>query len=86
MDELEVFRLGAISTSPASGADAESQRGREGLDAGKQELGHGAWSRATVQYIWGFPGPDAVSKKRPVITRRLLLKRWRAMSAPDGYF
>jgi hypothetical protein len=99
-DELEVFRLSAISTSPASGAEAESQKGREGLDAGKQELGHRAWSRATVQYIWGFPGPDVVSKKAPshhpavtsktlachVITWRLFLKRWRAMSSPGGYF
>jgi hypothetical protein len=85
-DELEAFRLGAISTSPASGAESESQKGREGLDAGKQELGHGAWSRATVQYIWCFPRPDAVSKKHPVITRRLFLKRWRAMSSPGCYF
>jgi hypothetical protein len=53
-DELEAFRLGAISTSPASGVEAESQKGREGLDAGKQELGHGMWRRATMQYMWGF--------------------------------
>jgi hypothetical protein len=50
-DELDAFRLGAISISPASGAEAESQKGREGLDAGKQELGHEVWSRAIVQYI-----------------------------------
>jgi hypothetical protein len=53
-DELEAFRLGAISTSPASGAEAESQKGKEGLDAGKQELGHKMWRRATMQYMWGF--------------------------------
>jgi hypothetical protein len=53
-DELEAFRLGAISTSPASGAEAESQKGREGLDARKQELGHKMWRRATMQYMWGF--------------------------------
>jgi hypothetical protein len=39
-----------------------------------------------VQYIWGFPGPDAVSKKCPVITQRLFLKRWRAMSSLSRYF
>jgi hypothetical protein len=53
-DKLEAFRLGAISTSPASGAEAESQKGREGLDAGKQELGHRMWRRATMQYMWVF--------------------------------
>jgi hypothetical protein len=56
------------------------------MQKAKQKLGHGAWRRATVQYIWGFPGPDAVSKKCPVITQRLFLKRWRAMSSPCGYF
>jgi hypothetical protein len=50
-DELEAFRLGAISTSPASRAEAELQIGREDLDAGKQELGHGMWRRRTLQYI-----------------------------------
>jgi hypothetical protein len=50
-DELEAFRLGAISTSPASRAEAELQIGREDLDAGKQELGHGMWRRGTVQHI-----------------------------------
>jgi hypothetical protein len=74
-DELEAFRLGTISTSPASGAEAESQNGRESLDAGKQELGHGMWRHAIVQYIWGFPGPDVVSKKCPVITQLLFLKK-----------
>jgi hypothetical protein len=55
---------------------------------------------ATVQYIWGFPEPNAISKKAPshhpavtsktlachVITRRLFLKRWRAMSSLGCYF
>jgi hypothetical protein len=40
-DELEAFRLGAISTPPASRAGAELQKDREGLKAGKQEVGHG---------------------------------------------
>jgi hypothetical protein len=89
-DELEAFCLGAISTSPASGAEAESQKGREGLDAGKQELGHRMWRRATMQYMWGFfPGhipfpkkvpshhPAVISKwlARHVITQLLFLKK-----------
>jgi predicted DNA-binding protein (UPF0251 family) len=85
-DELEAFRLGAISTLLASEAEAILQESRESLDAEKQKLGHGTWRRATVQYIWGFPRPDAISKKRPVITRRLFLKRGCAMSSPNGYF
>jgi hypothetical protein len=56
-DELEAFCLGAISTLLASGAEAELQESREGLDAEKQELEHGMRRRATMQYIWGFPGP-----------------------------
>jgi hypothetical protein len=85
-DELEAFRLGAISTSLASGAEAILQESRESLDAEKQKLGHGAWRRATVQYIWGFPGPEAISKKCPVITQPLFLKCWHAMSSPSRYF
>jgi hypothetical protein len=80
------FPLGHHLNLAGDGAEAESQKGREGLDAGKQELGHREWSCATVQYIWGFPGPDVVSKKCPVITRRLFLKRWRAMSSLSCYF
>jgi hypothetical protein len=76
MDELEAFRLGAISTSLASGAEAIWQESRESLDAKKQKLGH----------IWDFPGQDAIPKMRPVITQPLFLKRWRAMSSPSRYF
>jgi hypothetical protein len=32
-DELEAFRLGAISASPANGAEAILQKSRESLDA-----------------------------------------------------
>jgi hypothetical protein len=85
-DELEAFRLGAISTLLANGAEAILQESRESLDAEKQKLGHGTWRRATVQYIWGFPRRDAISKKCPVITRRLFLKPRCAMSSPSGYF
>jgi hypothetical protein len=35
-DELEAFRLGAISTPPANRAGAELQNDREDLEAGKQ--------------------------------------------------
>jgi hypothetical protein len=72
-DELDAFRLGAISILLASEAEAVSHGRKEGLDAEKQELGHGKQRRATMQYIWGFPRPDTVSRKRPVITRRLFL-------------
>jgi hypothetical protein len=73
-DELDAFRLGAISISLASGTGAVSHERKESLDAEKQELGHGKRRRATMQYIWGFSRLDIVSKKRPVITRRLFLK------------
>jgi hypothetical protein len=72
-DELDAFHLGAISILLASGTEAVSHERKEGLDAEKQELGHGKQRRATMQYIWGFPRPDIVSKKRPVIIRRLFL-------------
>jgi hypothetical protein len=85
-DELEAFRLGVISTSLASGAEAVLQESRESLDAKKQKLGHGAWRRATVQHVWDFPEPDVVSKKCPVITQPLFLKRRCAMSSPSRYF
>jgi hypothetical protein len=99
VDELEAFRLGAISTPPASRAGAELQKGREGLEAGKQELGHGKQRRLNAQYIWGFSRvgyrfqkapsrhPTVISKTLAchVITRRLFPKRWRAMSSPGGY-
>jgi hypothetical protein len=76
------------------------QKGRECLEAGKQELGHGKQRRPKAQYIWGFSRvgyrfqkapshhPAVISKTLAchVITRRLFLKRWRAMSSPGGYF
>jgi hypothetical protein len=87
-DELEAFRLGAISTLLASGAEAILQESREGLDAEKQKLGHGTRRRATVQYIWGFLGPGATFKTLAchVITRPLFLKREHATSSPGRYF
>jgi hypothetical protein len=86
MDELEAFRLGAISTLLANGAETILHESRENLDAKKQKLGHRAGRRATAQYIWDFPEPDVISKKCPLITQPLFLKRWRAMSSPSRYF
>jgi hypothetical protein len=74
VDELDAFRLGAISISLASRTKAVSHERKESLDAEKQELGHGKRRHATMQYIWGFSRPDTVSKKRPVITQWLFLK------------
>ena len=71
-DELEAFRLGAISTPPANRAGAELQKDREDLEAGKQELGHGKQRRLKAQYIWDIPESDTVSKS--------------AQSAPGSYF
>jgi hypothetical protein len=73
-DELDAFHLGAIYILLASGTEAVSHGRKESLDAGKQELGHRKQRHATTQYIWGFPGPDIVSKKHPVNTRRLFFE------------
>jgi hypothetical protein len=67
-----------------SGSSIAREQRRPGCR--KAKLGHIMQRHAAVQYIWGFPGPDAISKKRPVITQPLFLKRWRAMSSPSCYF
>jgi hypothetical protein len=87
-DELEAFCLGAISTLLANGAEEVLQENREGLDAEKQELGHGMRRRTTVRYIWGFPEPGATSKTWAchVITRPLFLKHGCATSSLGRYF
>jgi hypothetical protein len=85
-DELDAFRLGAISILLASRTEAVSHGRKESLDAEKKELGHRKQRRATMQYIWGFPGPDTVSRKHPVITRRLFLENaGPAMSSLSRY-
>jgi hypothetical protein len=61
-------------------------REQRGPGCRKAKLGHRTQRHATVQYIWGFPGPDAISKKRQVITQLLFLKRSRAMSSLGHYF
>jgi hypothetical protein len=64
-DELDAFRLGAISILLASGAEAVSHESKEGLDAEKQELGHGKQRRAMAQCIRGFPRAGRRSQKAP---------------------
>jgi hypothetical protein len=58
-DELEAFRLGAISILPANRVGDELQRESEGR---KQELGHEKQRRLKAQYLWDIPEPDTVSK------------------------
>jgi hypothetical protein len=86
MDELDAFRLGAISVLLASGTEAVSHGCKESLDAEKQELGHRKQRHATMQYIWGFPGPDTVSRKHPVITQPLFLKKLACHVIPRPLF
>jgi hypothetical protein len=81
---IQMGQIKAIEIKDRAGA--ELQKDREDLKAGKQELGHEKQRRLKAQYIWDIPGSDTVSKKCPVITRRLLLKHRRAMSSPGGYF
>jgi hypothetical protein len=40
----------------------------------KAGIGLRTQRHATARYKWGFPGPDAISKKCPVITRSLFPK------------
>jgi hypothetical protein len=49
-----------------SGGNIAREQRRPGCR--KAKLGHIMQRHATVQYIWGFPGPDAISKKCQVIT------------------
>jgi hypothetical protein len=71
-DELDAFRLGAISISMASRMEAVSHERKESLDAEKQELGHEKRRRTTMQYIWVFPGQIPFPKS--------------VQSSPSGYF
>jgi hypothetical protein len=72
-----------LASEQSGGSIAREQR-RPGCR--KAKLGHRMQRHAIVQYIWGFLGPDAVSKKRQVITQLLFLKRWHAMSSLGRYF
>jgi hypothetical protein len=66
-----------------SGGNIAREQRRPGCR--KAKLGQRMQRHATVQYIWGFFGPDAISIKCPVITQLLFLKRWRAMSSLGRY-
>jgi hypothetical protein len=80
------FPLGRHLNVAGEQSGGNIARGQRRPGCRKAKLGHRMQRHATVQYIWGFVGPNAISKKRSVITRRLLLKRWCAMSSPGGYF
>jgi hypothetical protein len=80
------FPLGRHLNLAGERSGGNIARERRRLGCRKAKLGHIMQRHATVQYIWGFPGPDAISKKRPVITQLLFLKHWRAMSSLGRYF
>jgi hypothetical protein len=79
---------------------SEITRKQRRFGSRKAGLGLRMQRHATAQYKWGFPGPDAISKKCPVITRSLFpkiptwpnitqllfLKRLRAKSSLGRYF
>jgi hypothetical protein len=55
-----------------SGSKITRKQRRSG--SGKAGLGLRMQRHTTARYKWGFPGPDAMSKKCPVITRLLFPK------------
>jgi hypothetical protein len=55
-----------------SGSEITRKQRRSG--SRKAWLGLRMQRHATTRYKWGFPGPDAISKKCPVITRPLFPK------------
>jgi hypothetical protein len=59
-------------TDELSGSKITRKQKRSG--SGKEGLGLRMQRHPTAWYKWGFPGPDAMSKKRPVITRPLFPK------------
>jgi hypothetical protein len=82
-DELEAFRLGAISTLLANRTGAELQRGSGGRKARtrarKAEVAESAVHMGYSRVRYRF-------QKRTVSIRQLLLKHRRATSSPGGYF
>jgi hypothetical protein len=78
--------LGTISILLRELGGSEIARKQRRPGYRKTRLGLRMQRHATAQYKWGFPGPDVTSKKCPVITRLLFLKRWRAMSSLGRYF
>jgi hypothetical protein len=59
-----------------AGKLSESEITRKQRRSGSKKAGLGLRMQrhAMTQYKWGFPGPDAISKKCPVITRQLFPK------------
>jgi hypothetical protein len=82
-DELEAFRLGAVSTLLANRAGAELQRGSGGRKA--RTRSRKAEATESVVHM-GYSRVRYRSQKRPVNTRHLLLKHRRATLSPGGYF
>jgi hypothetical protein len=58
-------------------SESKIARKQKRFGSGKAGLGLRMQRHATARYKWGFPRPDAMSKKRPVITRPLFPKRRR---------
>jgi hypothetical protein len=96
VEELEAFRLGAISTLLANRAGAELQRGSRGRKArtrarkaeAAENAVHMGYSRIRYRFQKVPSHHPAVTSKTPachVITRRLLLKHWYAASSL-GYY
>ena len=82
-DELEAFRLGAISILLADGARAELQKGFGGRKARTRARKAEAAKSAVLM---GYSRARYCFKKRPVSTRQLLPKHQRATLSPDGHF
>jgi hypothetical protein len=81
-DELEAFRLGAISILLADGARAELQKGLGGRKA-RTRARKAETAKSAV--LMGYSRARYRFKKRPVSTRQLLPKHQRATLSPDGY-
>jgi hypothetical protein len=82
-DELEAFRLGAISILPADGARAELQRGFGGRKARTRARKAEAAKSAVLM---GYSRARYRFKKRPVSTRQLPPEHQRGTLSLGSYF
>src|SRR5688572_3975845 len=82
-DELEAFRLGAISILPANRVGDELQRESEGRKARTRARKAEA---AESAILMGYSRARYRFQKRPVNTRQLLPKHQPATSSLGGYF
>jgi hypothetical protein len=64
-----VFLLGRHPNLADELSGSKIARKQRRLGGKKAELGLGMQKHTTARYKWGFLGPGAMSKKRPVITR-----------------